>query len=148
MQRLERIFRTLNENEVRYVLIGGLASILHGVPRTTVDIDIIIEPTEENISACVNCFKELGFDPEEERPKEILGMGGTTFCNDWSVDVLTDLPLPFTFQRVMDNSEKVIYKEVTISVISARDQIELLKSIARKKDLEDVEHLKDALKED
>ena len=39
----ERIFRLLNEHDVRYVIIGGIAVILHGSPRLTADLDIAID---------------------------------------------------------------------------------------------------------
>ena len=35
--------RLLNEREVRYLVIGGIAAVLHGVPRATFDLDILIE---------------------------------------------------------------------------------------------------------
>ena len=34
--------------EVRYVVIGGIAAVLYGVPRATFDLDILIEATPEN----------------------------------------------------------------------------------------------------
>jgi hypothetical protein len=38
----------LNEAEVEYLVIGGIAAVLHGVPRATFDLDILIRPTPEN----------------------------------------------------------------------------------------------------
>lgn len=42
------IFRALNEAEVRYVIVGGLATVLHGHTRLTLDIDLVVdlEPSE------------------------------------------------------------------------------------------------------
>ena len=39
----ERVFRLLDEHDVRYVVVGGIAVILHGTPRLTADLDIIID---------------------------------------------------------------------------------------------------------
>jgi len=39
----ERVFRLLEEHDVRYVIVGGIAVILHGTPRLTADLDIIID---------------------------------------------------------------------------------------------------------
>ncbi len=36
------VFRALEEHKVRYLLVGGLAMNLHGVPRMTMDIDLVI----------------------------------------------------------------------------------------------------------
>ena len=43
------VCRSLNQEGVRYFLIGGFAVILHGLVRTTKDIDLLLEPSEENI---------------------------------------------------------------------------------------------------
>lgn len=39
------VYASLQKHKVRYVTIGGVAAILHGVPRTTFDLDILIEAT-------------------------------------------------------------------------------------------------------
>lgn len=44
-----RILADLNRAEVRYVLVGGIALIRHGVVRATRDIDAVLEPGEENL---------------------------------------------------------------------------------------------------
>jgi hypothetical protein len=48
LNRLQDVFKSLQEHEVRYVVIGGIASILHGIPRATFDLDILIEATPGN----------------------------------------------------------------------------------------------------
>jgi hypothetical protein len=45
LNRLQDVFKSLQEHEVRYVVIGGIASILHGIPRATFNLDILIEAT-------------------------------------------------------------------------------------------------------
>jgi hypothetical protein len=45
---------------VRYVVIGGIASILHGVPRATFDLDILIEATPENAQRLLDALLEAG----------------------------------------------------------------------------------------
>lgn len=47
---LARISRALSEAGARYVLIGGFAVIIHGSGRTTKDIDLLIDPSPENIA--------------------------------------------------------------------------------------------------
>jgi len=49
LEDLVAICRSLNKEGVRYLLIGGFAVILHGSVRTTKDIDLLIDPSEENI---------------------------------------------------------------------------------------------------
>jgi predicted nucleotidyltransferase len=44
----EGLLRSLNAHSVRYVVIGATAFPVHGYARATLDVDIFIEPTEEN----------------------------------------------------------------------------------------------------
>lgn len=47
---IARIGRALNEAQARYLLIGGFAVIIHGSGRTTKDIDLLIDPSPENVA--------------------------------------------------------------------------------------------------
>ena len=46
--------RALREAGVRYLLIGGFAVILHGFVRTTKDIDLLVDPSNDNVAA-ISC---------------------------------------------------------------------------------------------
>ena len=48
LNRLTDVLRSLKEHDVQYVVIGGIAAVLHGVPRATFDLDILIESTPDN----------------------------------------------------------------------------------------------------
>lgn len=52
LNQLRGVYSSLQKHNVRYVTIGGVAAILHGVPRATFDLDILIEATLENASVC------------------------------------------------------------------------------------------------
>ncbi len=56
---IARICRDLNEAGARYVLIGGFAIILHGYPRFTSDVDLLIETGEANESKVLKCLSLL-----------------------------------------------------------------------------------------
>ena len=45
LNRFRKVFACFDSHDVRCVVIGGVAAILHGVPRTTVDLDVLIDPT-------------------------------------------------------------------------------------------------------
>jgi len=51
--------RSLNEAGVRYVLIGGFAVVLHGYTRATKDIDLLIDPSQENIQRIKKALSSL-----------------------------------------------------------------------------------------
>jgi len=51
----------LNANKVEYLIVGGYAVGIHGYPRYTGDIDIWINPQEENIKKIPAVLDEFGF---------------------------------------------------------------------------------------
>lgn len=50
IEDLLRICRALNAHSARYLLIGGFAVIAHGAGRTTKDIDLLVDPSPENVA--------------------------------------------------------------------------------------------------
>ncbi len=60
------VIKALNDEEVDYILIGGYAVVLHGFTRATQDIDLFINPTEENVrklkSALIKHFNDVSID--------------------------------------------------------------------------------------
>jgi hypothetical protein len=59
LEDVARICRSLNENAVRYILIGGFAVIAHGGGRTTKDIDFLVDSSPENIARIKTALRVL-----------------------------------------------------------------------------------------
>jgi hypothetical protein len=57
------IFRALEEHKVRYLLVGGLAMNLHGVPRMTMDIDLVIALDTRNLEGFIDAATSLQLQP-------------------------------------------------------------------------------------
>ena len=75
LDQLQNVFASFQKNEVKYLVIGGIAAVLYGVPRATFDLDILIEPSLENAQALIVALDDLedvrilelsGSDPKEE----------------------------------------------------------------------------------
>ena len=66
------LFRALHEHQVRYLLVGGLAMNLHGVPRMTMDVDLVLFMDEANLNRFVACAKYLSLEPCAPVPLEAL----------------------------------------------------------------------------
>jgi len=64
---LIRICEVFEEIDLNYVIVGGLAAIIMGKPRTTLDIDIIIEDDESKINLLLKKLKIKKFDVLEEQ---------------------------------------------------------------------------------
>ncbi|MDP2827365.1 MAG: nucleotidyl transferase AbiEii/AbiGii toxin family protein [Sulfuricellaceae bacterium] len=57
------LFRALEHENIRYVLIGGLALNIHGVERATMDIDLMLAMDTENLEAFCRAADSLGMTP-------------------------------------------------------------------------------------
>lgn len=53
------IFQTLDRHGVRYVLIGGLAAVLHGAAHVTTDVDVVPKDARENLQRLSDALREL-----------------------------------------------------------------------------------------
>jgi len=77
IQDFEDMLQLLNEHEVEYLIIGGLAFIYHAKPRYTKDIDIWIGPAADNIARANRALQEFGspFLIEPDDPDQIVQIG-------------------------------------------------------------------------
>lgn len=58
--RPDRILAALERHRVRYVVIGGLAATIHGASTVTFDVDVVPEPSIENLGRLSAALDELG----------------------------------------------------------------------------------------
>ncbi len=56
LNRLKGVFKSFQQHNVKYVVIGGIAAVLYGVPRATFDLDILIEATPENAQRLIDAL--------------------------------------------------------------------------------------------
>lgn len=135
----------LNNNQVRYILVGGYSVILHGYSRTTGDMDLWVEKTHENYLKLKNAFEQFGmpvFDMTEENFLRHPNWDVFTFgVPPVAIDLMIDLG-GFNFQEVFERS--IIFKddELNIRVIHKNDLIAAKQKAGRSKDLDDLENLK------
>ena len=60
-QDFKEFIQLLNDNQVRYLVLGGYAVALHGYPRYTKDIDIWIEMSSLNAYNLIKALEGFGF---------------------------------------------------------------------------------------
>jgi len=138
LNRLQDVFRSLQRHEVRYVVIGGISAILHGVPRVTFDLDILIEATPENTRRLLDALLEAELGTAAlTSVDDLLANEITVFQDRVRIDVLTSTP-GITFTRAWKNRLTVAYQDQDFFVLSREDLIASKKAAGREVDLEDV----------
>jgi phage replication-related protein YjqB (UPF0714/DUF867 family) len=58
----KEFIQSLNDNDVRYLVVGGYAVALHGHPRYTKDIDIWVDLNRENAEKLIQAIQQFGFE--------------------------------------------------------------------------------------
>ena len=89
---LRRICAALDLNHVPYMVTGSLASSIHGEPRSTNDLDVVIAPTRDQLFALVQLFKRVGLYVRWEDAEKALTkrdqFNVVDFANGWKVDLI------------------------------------------------------------
>lgn len=152
----QEVFRALQAAEVRYLVVGGLAVNLYGYVRMTVDVDIMFDPSEENVARLVGVLESLGYVPR--LPVQGTGLfvtaHGEERIHEKGAPVFTfiDPNQPFKqvdnfmlsssdFERAYARRQEMTVRGTPISVIALDDLITMKTAVGRPRDIEDVQHL-------
>lgn len=138
LNQLRGVYSSLQKHKVRYVTIGGVAAILHGVPRTTFDLDILIEATLDNAQRLLTALFDAGLGTAEmTTAEELLKHEITIFRDNVRIDVQTATP-GIEFEAAWQKKEVMKYRKQEFYVVSLEDLIASKRAAGRDKDLEDI----------
>ena len=142
LNQLRDVFASLEKRQVKYVVIGGIAAVLHGVPRATFDLDILIEATPGNAQKLLDAFIEAKLGTAALiTTEELLVNEITIFQDRFRIDVQTSTP-GINFESAWQNKENMRYQNQEFYVVSKEDLIASKLAAGREIDLEDVRLLK------
>lgn len=141
LNRYREVFASLSSHGVKYVVIGGIGAILHGVSRATFDLDILIDATPENARQLLDALLDarLGtaalITPEELLDREIV-----IFKDRVRIDVQTSTP-GLVFADAWSRREVMNFRGQELYVVSRSDLIASKRAAGRPVDLEDIRSL-------
>ena len=144
-KEIVRVCKALNNEGVKYVLVGGCAVILQGYYRTTHDIDLLVDSSIENIRRLKKAFKEIFKSDEisEIRDVDIDQYAVVRFAPE-SEEIVIDMIGKIgtiDFKAAIQDIEEIKVEGVIIPVCGLSMLIETKKGI-RPKDKEDLLFLK------
>jgi hypothetical protein len=138
LNRLKDVLASFEQNEVRYVVLGGVAAILYGVPRMTYDLDILIDATEENAGRLLKALDEAGFTTTElTNPQRVASSDMSIFEDFVRLDVLTNTP-GLSFEEAWQDKQTIAYQGQAFYMVSLRHLLDSKRAAARDIDLQDV----------
>jgi predicted nucleotidyltransferase len=157
------IFKALNDAQVQYVIVGGLATVLHGYARLTADVDLVVNLERPEAEKAVRAITSAGFaarlpvDPmlfadEETREAWIREKNMRVFSFYQPDNPLLVLDLfvrePMPFQEMLERAAHMDIGGVTVPVCAIEDLIRLKQEAGRPQDLLDIRYLNGILERD
>ena len=137
-----QVCAALNDAGAKYLVIGGVACVLHGYARATSDVDILIERTAANAQRVLDGLATVGYGfAREWGAEEILKRPITVIGDDPAVDVFT-VAWRVEYEQAAPSALTIDVDGVPIPVISIEDLIET-KRTGRLQDAADIEVLEE-----
>ena len=138
----EELLGLFNKNKVKYCIVGAYAVALYAKPRYTKDIDILVEPNEDNSRRIIKSLNEFGF--------KNLGLSEKDFASEAKivqlgyepvrVDLITSIE-GVSFKEVWKNKKIVNYGKKKVFFIGKKELIKAKKASNRELDKLDLEAL-------
>lgn len=160
MKLFQDLFIQLEKEGIEYLVAGGFAVNLHQVQRATMDLDLILHLTKENILKFNKLMVAQGFQPRlPVNPDEFAdpdirqswikdrSLVVFTFINSKNpmenIDIFASEPKPFN--ELISRATKVTAFGASINIVGLEDLIEMKEKAGRDKDLFDIQQLKKKL---
>lgn len=151
------LFAILAAARVRFVLVGGLALVLHGLDRLTADVDLVIDLSTESARTTVQALTAAGYRPLA--PVDPLDLADPAQRLEWqsvrnmkvfsfwdstnmrpTVDVM--LASPVSFEDLWAAASVMSIAGHEVRVASIEHLIQMKAATGRAQDLADVERLR------
>ena len=151
----EDVMRAFQKKKVKYLLVGGMATNLHGFARNTADMDILVEMSDENLAKVVSVLKGNGY--RVKQPVDPMGIADKKIREDWinnknmkafnfykevnysEVDVIIDSPI--SYEKAKKDVMHLRVGSLNIPVISLKNLIRMKKRAGRDIDKMDIARL-------
>lgn len=157
---IQRVLDALNRARVRYLVVGGVAVVLHGRLRATKDLDLVLELEPGNVRLALDALASLGFRPRPpvpmesfadpaERDRWICEKGLTVFAlwNPATPGFEVDLFVrePFSFADVYARAVRIRLADSThdTTVVPLDELVAMKRRAGRPQDLDDVSSLRE-----
>ena len=151
------LITSLVDEGVEFVVCGGVAVVLHGVERVTMDLDIRVPEDEANFRRLVGCLSRRGFVPRNPEPMSALcdparrkawveeknALVWTAQSPDGLEQIDVFLTYPISWEDLVRESRTILLQGRPVR-LSSREHLILAKRAIqppRTKDLRDIEDL-------
>jgi hypothetical protein len=144
LENHQQLLKTLLEYDVKFILVGGYAVVYHGYKRTTGDMDLWIEPNNQNKEKLINALRFFDFNSDDLDYISNLDFTKHIAFHFWEeperVDCITYIS-NVTFEEADNKKILASIENLTIPIIQYNHLIQSKITSQRLKDRADVEEL-------
>lgn len=136
------LLKIFNDNQVKYLIIGGYAVIQYAEPRYTKDLDLWISTDRENAAAVFQALKSFGA-PLENLTEQDFAVDGYFYQMGYPpvrVDIMMGIP-GVDFSEAWLRREIVDFDDLAVNFIAKQDLITNKRASGRPQDLIDADLL-------
>jgi len=147
---LRELFRALAEQEVDYLVIGGVAAQVHGRRRTTKDLDVIPEPSAENFERLAAALLALDAHPAELGSRaptptaeqlRVAPVAPPLTTRHGELHILNEVPGGGDYKEMRARALTIDLDGTVMHIVGVDDLIRMKRATGRLGDIEDVEAL-------
>ena len=152
----EELLAYLEGAGVRFVVVGGVAVVIHGYARLTADIDLVVDLDPANVRRAMDALEARGFRPL--LPVKAADLADEATRRDWietrnlqvfslvdpanpSVTVDLFAREPIAFPELWSRAEVIELRGHPIRIASLQDLIRMKRAASRPQDLTDIKEL-------
>lgn len=125
---LRDVFRNvrdaLEETSIPYMVTGSIASSVHGIPRATQDIDVVIDPTREQLLELMTKFAEPDYEADRDDAVDALGRRSIFSVIDrrgiWKIDFIVRKIRPFS-KKEFDRRQQIEIFDMPVYAATPED---------------------------
>jgi hypothetical protein len=141
-EALIKFWQALNENKVRYIMVGGFAIRFHGFNRNTDDLDMWLEDTPDNRKRLRTAFQQLGYGDFSsfETMQFVPGFSSIRIVGGIELDIMSKMKglEQYSFDECLQVASIADLSGVQIPFLHINHLIQNKKVVNRPKDQVDV----------
>lgn len=122
----QRITTALNQSHIPYMLTGSFAASFYSAPRTTQNIDLVVDPTEEQLRTLVQQLPSseyyVDLDAALEARKQRSLFNIVDMSSGWKIDLIIRKSRPFSSQEFSRRTQST-FQGITLFIVSPEDAI-------------------------
>lgn len=128
--------------KAEYLIVGGYAVGVHGYPRYTGDLDIWLNPTDQNANKILQAVNEFGFSTYKLSVKDFTKEGNVVQLGypPLRIDLLNNID-GVTFKECYANRKEIVIEGVKINFIGYEDLKKNKRASGRSQDIADLDNL-------